>query len=46
MFTHIEKRRETFANGKAGKDRRTDRRNAIARKSAFLIDGLTIKEGL
>lgn len=43
MFTHIEKRRETFANGRYGKARRNDRRAAIARKSSFLIDGLTVR---
>lgn len=43
MFTHIEKTRDTFANGRDGKARRNDRRAAIARKSSFLIDGLTVR---
>ena len=43
MFNHIEKRKDTFANRIDGKVRRNDRRAAIARKSAFLVDGLTIK---
>lgn len=47
MFTHSESRapRDTFANSKPGKIRRNDRRAAIARKSAFLVDGLTIRAG-
>lgn len=45
MFTHSENRarRDTFSNSNPGKIRRNDRRNAIARKSAFLVDGLTIR---
>jgi len=46
MFTHTDRApRDTFANSEKGKIRRNDRRNALARKSAFLVDGLTIKEG-
>ena len=47
MFTHSEARapRDTFANSFKGKVRRNDRRDAIARKSAFLVDGLTIRAG-
>lgn len=47
MFTHSESRapRDTFANSHKGKIRRNDRRDAIRRKSAFLVDGLTIKAG-
>ena len=44
MFTHTD-RKNTFANRPAGKIRRDDRRAAIARKSAFLWDGLTIRAG-
>lgn len=45
MFTHTERqnRRDTFANSRDGKVRRKDRRDAIARKSAFLVDGLTVR---
>jgi len=43
MFTHVETRRETFANGRSGKTRRNDRREAIARKSSFLVDALTVR---
>jgi len=42
MFTHTEKRGD-FANRTEGKVRRNDRRAAIARKSGFLIDGLTVR---
>lgn len=47
MFTHCENRarRDTFNNSGNGKSRRNDRLNAIARKSAFLVDGLTIRAG-
>lgn len=46
MFTHSEKRnRDTFANSNPGKIRRNDRRARIAQKSAFLVDGLTIRAG-
>jgi len=45
MFTHTDRTRETFNNSKPGKIRRNDRRAAIARKSAFLVDGLTIRAG-
>lgn len=43
MFTHSETRRDTFASSERGRIRRNDRRAAIARKQAFLIDGLTIR---
>lgn len=43
MFTHTDNHRQQFADTYAGKIRRNDRRAAIARKSAFLIDGLTVK---
>lgn len=43
MFTHFETRHEPQHKGRPGRLRRNDRRAAIARKSAFLIDGLTIR---
>ena len=43
MTTHTETRRDTFAKRLPGRIRRSDRRAAIARKSAFLIDGLTVR---
>lgn len=46
MFAHSDRnRRDTFANSHQGRIRRNDRRDAIARKSAFLVDGLTIRAG-
>ncbi|WP_156378527.1 MULTISPECIES: hypothetical protein [unclassified Rhizobium] len=43
MTTTHENRRDTFAKRLPGKVRRNDRRATIARKSAFLIDGLTVR---
>lgn len=42
MFTHSETRQNAQRKGKPGKVRRDDRRAAIARKSAYLVDCLTI----
>lgn len=42
MFTQTEKRGD-YANRPEGRVRRSDRRATIARKNAFLIDGLTVK---
>lgn len=43
-MTHtIETRHNPFAKRLPGKDRRNDRRAAIARKYEFLIDGLTTR---
>lgn len=43
MYAHTDRNRDTFANSERGRVRRQDRRNAIARKQAFLVDGLTIR---
>lgn len=43
MTTTNQTRREPFQKRLPGKIRRNDRRDAIARKSAFLIDGLTTR---
>ena len=43
MFTHVENRKGQFSDRFEGRTRRNDRRAAIARKSAFLIDGLNVK---
>lgn len=50
MFTHTESRNSKrdrvncqFSDRPEGKSRKFDRRAAIARKNAFLIDGLTVR---
>jgi hypothetical protein len=43
MFTHHETHHAPQHRGKPAKFRRNDRRAAIARKTAFLIDGLTVR---
>lgn len=43
-MTHTETRRPPFAKRLPGRVRRNDRRAVIARKSSFLIDGLTIRD--
>lgn len=45
MFTHTEHRSPDPYPGfsKSTKTRRNDRREAIRRKAAFLVDGLTVK---
>lgn len=41
-MTTTDTRRPPFAKRLPGRIRRNDRRAAIARKSAFLLDGLTV----
>lgn len=43
MNMHFETRHAPQHKGKPGRVRRNDRRAAIARKSAFLMDGLTVR---
>jgi hypothetical protein len=43
MFTHFETRHAPQDKGRPGKLRRNDRRAVIARKNAFIIDGMTVR---
>jgi hypothetical protein len=42
MFTHTDRNKQ-FSDTFQGKTRKRDRRDRIAAKSAYLIDGLTVK---